>query len=165
MLFFLAEIQSQMEKLTHPSIQLLGIQLPQKTTNEGGQSMADCGNLWQRFEKEKIFQQIPEKLSNAVYAVYFDYDGDHTQPFQYFIGSIVKAGTETPEGLSSLNIPEQQYEKVQAKGKMPDCIGVAWQSIWQSDLDRAFTYDFEVYDERSHNWSDAEVDIFLAVKA
>ncbi len=32
------------------------------------------------------------------------------------------------------------------------------------DMDRAFTADFEVYGEKAQNPSDAEVDIFIAVK-
>ncbi len=144
------------------SFQLIGIRLPHKTTNENGQSMQDCGQLWQRFEQEKIFDQIPNKVGNEVYAVYFEYEGDHTQPFSYFIGAKVEARSTPPAGLDSLDIPGQTYEKVVAKGQMPACIGAAWRSIWESDINRAFGYDLECYDERSYDWSNAEVDIFLS---
>lgn len=39
-----------------------------------------------------------------------------------------------------------------------------WVKIWNSELERTFTADFEVYDERSQNPENAEVDIFVAVK-
>jgi predicted transcriptional regulator YdeE len=39
-----------------------------------------------------------------------------------------------------------------------------WTKIWNSDLERAFTADFEVYGEKSLNPENAEVDIFIAVK-
>ncbi|MFT5885520.1 MAG: putative transcriptional regulator YdeE [Arcticibacterium sp.] len=35
--------------------------------------------------------------------------------------------------------------------------------IWQSDLDRTYATDFEVYDERAQNPEDVEVDIFVGI--
>ncbi|WP_155209050.1 GyrI-like domain-containing protein [Fulvivirga aurantia] len=145
-------------------IQLIGLQLEGRTTNENGQSSIDCGNLWQRFEKEHILGKVPNKKSDSIYAVYFDYEGDHTKPFSYFIGCEVESGTSTPEGLNTLVIPEQLYKKVTAKGQMPGCITEAWHIIWTSTIDRAYSYDFELYDKRSHDWNNAEVDIFIAEK-
>lgn len=149
---------------TIQAIHLIGIELPSKTTNENGQSMKDCGNLWTRFEQEEIVSKIPNKSSDEVLAVYYDYEGDHTQPFSYFIGCKVKEETAVPQGLDSLIIPAGDYQKVTAKGKMPDCIGNKWREIWESDIPRAYKADFEVYDERSQDWSDAEVDIYLSVE-
>ena len=47
---------------------------------------------------------------------------------------------------------------------MPDCIVNAWRNIWTAKLDRAYNYDFEIYDERSKDWNNAEADIFLSVR-
>ncbi len=73
-------------------------------------------------------------------------------------------GVDVPNGLHSLAIPQQQYEKVEAKGKMPDCIAQTWKEIWDSKMARAYLYDYEVYDERSQNLENAEVDIFIGVQ-
>lgn len=144
-------------------ITLIGLKLPSKTTNENNQSMKDCGELWTRFEKEEVFKKIPNKLSEEVLAVYHDYEGDHTQPFSYFIGCKVEEGTELPDGLRSLTIPAGNYQKVTAKGEMPNCIAEKWREIWESDIPRIYKTDYEVYDERSQDWSNAEVDIYLSV--
>lgn len=40
----------------------------------------------------------------------------------------------------------------------------AWTKIWNSNIDRKFSADFEVYDERAQDPENAEVDIFIAVK-
>lgn len=143
---------------------LVGLQLKGKTTNQNNQSSEDCGNLWEKFETEKIFAQIPEKVSNEIYAVYFDYvKKDETSPFSYFIGCKVANEAETPQELSELIIPEQKYLKFTAKGEMTGCITDTWKKIWNADLNREFGFDFEVYDERSQDWNDAEVDIFISV--
>jgi predicted transcriptional regulator YdeE len=151
------------QKRKFEDIKLIGLALPSKTTNENGQSNIDCGNLWQKFENKDYFSKIPGKISDAIYAVYYEYEGDHTQPFSYFIGCRVKNNTPVSEGLDTLTIPGGSYQKAVAKGKMPDCIADTWQEIWKSDLSRSYRTDFEVYDERSRDWNDAEVDIFISV--
>ena len=143
---------------------LIGIALPHKTSNVNEQAMADCGQLWQRFEQEGIFNTIPGKTAFEIYAVYHDYDGDHTQPYAYFIGCPVAEGTEVPEGLQKLEIPAQEYTHIVAKGKMPTCVADAWRDIWQADHNRAYGFDFEIYGAKAADWNDAEVDIYLSVK-
>ena len=152
-----------METFQIPEFKLTGLKLNKKTFNKGGQSGIDCGSLWQKFQAENVAERIPDKLGHEIYAVYFAYEGDHTNPFSYFIGCKVGANTQTPEGMDSLTIPEQKYTKVIAKGEIPDCIGNSWQEIWRSKIDRAYQYDFEIYDERSQDWSHAEVDIYLSI--
>ncbi|MDR8389737.1 GyrI-like domain-containing protein [Aliifodinibius sp. S!AR15-10] len=151
------------EKKELQEITLIGLALPSKTTNENGQSSIDCGNLWQKFEQGEYASKIHGKKSADIFAVYHDYEGDHTRPFSYFIGCEVNNDTEPPEGMDSLTIPKGIYRRVIAKGKMPDCIAETWREIWKSELPRAYRPDFEVYSERSQDWSDAEVDIYISV--
>src|SRR5690606_41479544 len=106
---------------------------------------------------------IPNTGSNEIYAAYYDYDSDENGLFSDFIGGKVGENTEIPEGLTSLEIPSQNYEIVTAKGVMTACITDAWEKIWNSEMEREFGFDFEVYDERSRDWNDAEVDIYVSV--
>lgn len=141
---------------------LIGIKLDGKTTNKDSQSSKDCGGLWQKFKSDNIFDRIPEKLSDEIYAVYYGYDKDETAPFSYFIGCKVDKQTIATNRLHELMIPAQQYTKFTAKGAMTGCISDTWKDIWDSEIKRTFRFDFEVYDERSRDWSDAEVDIFIS---
>lgn len=153
-----------MNQTEFQEVQLIGLSLKEKTTNENNQAITDCGNLWQEFMKEGVAARIPGKLNEELLAAYHDYDGDYTQPYAFFIGCKVSPGTVVPEGLNSLVIPAGKYQKITAKGKFPDCVANAWREIWKTDLPRAYTVDFEVYDERSADWNNSEVDIFLSVK-
>lgn len=152
-----------MEHITLPPLRLVGISLGRKTTNENGQSNQDCGALWQRFEEGNYSQRIADRITDAVYAVYFNYDGDHTQPFEYFIGHAVTDQAPVPEGMDDLSIPGQKYLKLTARGEIPASIANAWRSIWKGDIDRAYGFDIEIYDERSQNWKAAEVDVLVSV--
>jgi predicted transcriptional regulator YdeE len=143
---------------------LIGIALKNKTSNGNGQSGMDCGNLWQKFEKEDTFNTIQGKISNEIFAVYYNYEGDYTKPFSYFIGCKVNPDLNVPAGLDSLIIQNGNYQLFTAKGKIPDCISTTWQKIWSSDIPRAYQADFEVYGEKSKDLSNAEIDIFISVK-
>lgn len=153
-----------MDKIEIKGFKLIGLALKTKTTNENRQSAIDCGNFWQKFETGNYAEKIPGKLSNEIFAVYHSYEGDYTKPYSYFIGCKVKNDTEVPPGMDSLIIPAGQYEKFIAKGIMPDCVAETWKEIWRSNISRAYHPDFEVYDERSKDWNNAEVEIFISVK-
>ncbi len=154
-----------MDQEQHAGFKLIGLQLPLPTTNEGGQSSKDCGKLWQQFEQEQLIARITGKLGTDIYAVYYNYEGDHTQTFSYFIGCKVSNDAVLPEGMDSLDIPSAHYIKVMAAGKMPDCVHNTWKIIWEANIDRSYQYDFEVYDERSKDWSYAAVDIYVSCNA
>jgi len=143
---------------------LIGLRLDKKTTNSGGQSNIDCGNLWQKFEKGDFASRISNKIGDEIYAVYYDYESDYTKPFSYFIGCRVKINSVLAPGMDTLIIPEQSYTKFIAKGKMPGCISNSWKDIWDSKIRRTYKYDFEVYDERSKDWDNAIVDIFVSTE-
>jgi len=153
-----------MSKIEINEINLIGLSLKAKTINANGQSSIDCGDLWQKFEKENYAGKIPNKLNDEILAVYHQYEGDHTQPFCYFIGCKVKADTKIPEGMDSLIISKGSYQKINSAGKMPDCLINTWREIWSSNIPRSYQIDFEVYDERSKDWSNAEVDFFISIK-
>jgi len=153
-----------MNKIELEEIKLIGLSLPTKTTNEMGKSSIDCGNLWQKFEKENYTDKILNKLSDEILAVYHQYEGDHTHSFSYFIGCKVEANTEIPEGLDSLVISKGLYQKLISTGKMPGCLTNTWKEIWNSNIPRAYQTDFEVYDERSKDWNKAEVEVFISIQ-
>lgn len=142
---------------------LFGLKLNGKTKNENGQSGLDCGKLWQYFEENKIAEIIPNKTSDALYAVYYDYENDENGVFSYFIGCKVDENTKKPENLDELVIPEQKYHKETAKGQMTGCISETWTKIWNSNINRKYGFDFEVYDERSLDWNNAEIDIYISL--
>jgi predicted transcriptional regulator YdeE len=117
--------------------------------------------LWQKFENENYIETIPGILTDEIVAVYHEYEGDYTKPFSYFIGCKVPIDTEVPIGLQSLIIPNGTYQKIVAKGEMPNCVINAWKEIWASNSPRSYTTDFEIYNDKSKDWSNAEVEIYL----
>ncbi|MFN3454810.1 MAG: GyrI-like domain-containing protein [Pseudobdellovibrio sp.] len=125
--------------------------------------------LWQRVSEEKIADKVLDKVNHNFYAVYHAYESDMNGEYSLTIGVPVKAGASVPEGLSVVHIPQQKYLKIETdQGQMPDIVIKAWQYIWdkssQSEINRSYTADFEVYDHRCANPLSSQVDLFIAVK-
>ncbi len=49
---------------------------------------------------------------------------------------------------------------------MPNAVINTWLDIWNrnEELSRKYTYDFEVYGEKSQNGENSEVEIYIATK-
>ena len=142
---------------------IIGISV--RTTNENGQSGEDIPALWNKFMTEGIAEKIPNKIDNALYCVYTEYEKDHTKPYTTILGCLVSSLDFIPAEMTGKTIEKAPYEKFTAKGNLQENIVFnEWLKIWNSDLDRSFTSDFEIYGEKAQNPETAEVDIFIAIK-
>lgn len=151
-----------MEKVTLEQVYIIGIAI--RTTNKDQQSANDINKLWGRFWGENITEKVPNKLNEAIYCIYTEYEGNFTQPYTTLIGYAVSSFNEIPEGMIGITIEHGDYMKLTATGKLSDGIVInEWSKVWQSDLPRNYKSDFEVY--RANTDPDhAEIDIFVGVK-
>lgn len=137
-----------------------------RTTNKDGQAMQDLGKLWGQFFAENVFEKIPNKQSGEILSIYTDYKSNYTEEYTTIIGVPVTTLDEIPEGLTGREFQPEQFQKFTAKGAMPAAVGNCWMDIWQRDaeLNRKYSYDFEVYGEKSQQGDNSEVDIYIATK-
>ena len=146
------------------SFKIIGIGI--ESTNENGQAAEDLENLWSRFYAENVLAQIPNKLSEDIYAIYTDYESDYTGKYTCIIGQKVDSIAKFPAGLIGREFKSGTYRKIIAKGPMPNAIVDAWKEIWDKDeeLNRSYTADFEVYSQKSQNGDNSEVEIYIATE-
>lgn len=136
-----------------------------RTTNENGKSSKDIPALWNRFMTERIMEKIPDRTDDNIYCIYTDYEEDYKKPYTTIIGCRVYSADSVPEGLMAKSFSGGSYITRTVKGNIYNGIVYAeWLRIWESDIPRAYTADFEVYGEKAKNPDNAEVEIFLAVK-
>jgi predicted transcriptional regulator YdeE len=143
------------------SFNIIGISV--RTTNEHNQAAIDIPALWGKFMAENILNQIPNKVNSSIYCVYTNYKKDYTKPYTTILGCKVESLESIPEGMVGIKIKENSYAKFTAQGNLTN--GVVfneWLKIWNSELPRAYTADFEIYDERSLDQTNATVDIFIS---
>lgn len=135
-------------------------------TQNDGRAASDIPALWNKLMSENLIAKITNRVDDAIYCLYTEYEGDHTMPYSVVLGCKVSDSENVPDGMIQLKVPESNTAKFLAKGKIEhgEAVVATWMDIWKSGLDRAFTTDYEVYDHRANNVQDAEVDIFIALK-
>jgi predicted transcriptional regulator YdeE len=142
---------------------IIGISV--RTTNENMQSTKDIPALWDKFMKEEIIGKIPNKMDDTVYCIYTDYEKDHTKPYTTILGCKVKNLDNIPNGMIGKSISEANYASFTAKGNVKNgSVFNEWIKIWNANLPRTFTSDFEVYGAKAQNLEKAEVDIFISLR-
>ena len=67
--------------------------------------------------------------------------------------------------MTTLTIPAATYAVFTRKGPVAEVVCEAWEYIWQwsKENKRAFTTDFELYDERALDPNHAQLDIYIAL--
>lgn len=140
---------------TLPAFDVVGLQI--RTSN--AQAMETIGPLWGRVYAGELAGAVPGGMER-LYAVYSNYESDHTGEYDYLIGFAVNANDNVPDGQTHLRVPAAKYAVVTAKGEMPGALIETWMQIWQADLPRAFGADFEIHDPATPG----EVEIWLSVK-
>ncbi|MEM9648503.1 MAG: GyrI-like domain-containing protein [Bacteroidota bacterium] len=139
--------------------------LSARTSNNPGEADRDIPKLWERFMAENTINRIPHKVDQTIYAIYTDYEGDHTQPYTIVIGCNVDSLDNIPEDLTVKLIPEAEYTRFIAKGDLTkDAVINTWMDIWKTDLNRTYTTDIEVYGDKAVDPTNGEAEILIATR-
>ena len=126
---------------------------------------------WTRFFKEGIADKIPNKVDSTIYAVYTGYASDRNGEYDFIIGMKVSSVSDVPPGMVAKKVPRGKYAVLTSvKGQVAQVVPQAWQRVWglednkQLGGARAYKADFEVYDQRSQNPQDSQVDLYVGLK-
>lgn len=133
--------------------------------NQDDRAAEQINTLWQSFFEQQVAQRIPNRANDVIYAVYSDYEGDHTKPYRLTIG--YAAPSEAVSALTMLHavqVGAGDYASLSARGEQPKALIETWVAVWESDLDRAFKTDFEVYGPRFFEEGVHEVLVYIGLK-
>ena len=149
---------------------VIGIQVRTNNAKEvtGGGAIP---RQWQKFFKEGIAGKIPNKVDPTIYAVYTGYESDHNGDYDFIIGMKVSSVSSVPPAMVAKKVPRGRYAiMTSAKGPVAKVVPEAWQRVYSLDDNeqlggaRAYKADFELYDQRSQNPQDSQVDLYVGVK-
>jgi len=141
-------------------ILIIGIAIT--TSNQDGSAQKDIPEMWQKFYTQEVLKSIPNRVNDKIYAVYTNYQGDYTAPYDLVIGCAVNTLDEVPEGLEALTIDAADYKKFTVDGENPQqSVVQTWMKIWRSDLKRSYQADFELYEYNEAN--ELEVSVYIGV--
>lgn len=137
------EVKAGLEKLSAFSVVGISAMISGNET-----ASEEINTLWETFFSQSIGQDIENRLDDVIYAVYSDYQGDHTQPYRLTIGYRIQGDPKTKDYLHHIEVKDADYAMMSASGEQPKALMETWTAIWQSDLDRRYETDFEVYGQR-----------------
>lgn len=164
------ETKMQVELVKVQPIRIVGISVRTNNNTESQADSAKIPSLYERYFDEELDDVIPEidqtpTQSQRRYAVYADYDSDENGDYSILVGKQVASDAEIPEQFEGTTIDRGNYLKFVGHGHPPEMVKATWEQIWDyfqtSDTHtRAFTTDFEVYDESKPG----QVEIYIAVQ-
>ena len=153
-----------------PEFSVIGIQVRTSNAREttGGGAIP---KQWDKFFADKIADKIPNKVDSTIYAVYTNYASDREGEYDFIIGMKVSRVSDVPPGMVAKKVPSGKYAIVtSAQGAVAEVVPKAWQQVWSLEDNRhlggvrAYKTDFELYDQRSQNPHDSQIDIYVGVK-
>jgi predicted transcriptional regulator YdeE len=127
------------------------------------------GDLWQRFYRENLGDQIPNRADSALTVVYSEYATDEKGDYNYLLGARVTSVDHLPAGMTWKQVQPGAYAVIPTEiGQMPGVLQATWRRIWEMSPTeiggkRAFVTDYEIYDERSANPANAQVEIHIGI--
>lgn len=135
-----------------------------KTTNASGKAMQDIANIWQKFFANGVYNKIENKVNNKTIGLYTDYEGDYTKPYNFVVCSEVSEKSHNIEDRITKFIPKGKYAKFVINGDIQKSVGEAWGKIWNMNLKRKYTCDFEEYQNNTGDMQNQEIHIYIAIE-
>jgi predicted transcriptional regulator YdeE len=150
-----------MTTATLEAFHLIGISV--RTTNVNNQALKDIGELFGYFVGQNILEKIPNKITGDIYCVYTNYESDYNGPYTTIIGCKVSSLENIPIGLIGKTIPDSKYQVYRSTGKLSISLAKTWEGIWNADLNRSYSADFDIYGDKARDYENAEVDTYVAI--
>jgi len=128
------------------------------TTSNSNPKMGEIiGGLWEKLYQGGVNAKIKNKVNEYAIGLYSDYTND-----EYCVTAGNEVSKADNEDLTVKIIPAGKYAKFSVHGHMEKAVAESWGEIWQMDLNRSFTGDFEEY--LNSDFDNADIDIYIALK-
>ncbi|MEO7369023.1 MAG: GyrI-like domain-containing protein [Gemmatimonadaceae bacterium] len=132
---------------------IVGLEVRTTNQDEMDPKKAKIPGVWERVYKESLTEHIPgQKEPGVKLGAYTRYQSDGNGPYSLIVGAEVGDVDDVPEGMAGIVVLAQEYLIFMATGEMPQAAIDGWGAVWKyfaadTTLQRAFTTDFERYDD------------------
>lgn len=138
------------EEVIIDSFTVVGLSTRANNTDE--KSTNDIRKLRMEFLLSNMGDEVQNRISDDIYCVYTDFAGGAYDDYTIILGYKV-ANTNGINGIGSkyrsVEVEGGKYYKYIAEGEVPQCVFETWRYIWDSDIKRRFTTDFDVFGEHA----------------
>lgn len=134
-----------------------------RTNNQDSNMPIIIGELWEQFFQKGIYGQIGNKVNGKTVGLYSNYENELYGDYDIVVCCEVLSQDSQPEGTIMKRIPAGKYAKFIVRGPMKTAVAEFWGKLWNMDLKRTYTGDFEEYQE-SGSPENSEIHVFIAIK-
>jgi predicted transcriptional regulator YdeE len=144
-----------------PKRTVAGISVRTSNTDE---DMPDkIGGLWQRFFRDGVYESIPNKAASTTIGLYHNYQSDFSGDYDLKVCCAISKDSVLPDGVEATVIPAGRYAKFVLPGGSVEAVGQFWNQLWQMDLDRAYSFDYEEYFSQEGNQA-KDIHIYISLQ-
>lgn len=129
-----------------------------RTNNNSADMPQKMDFVWKNFFK--IYKDINNKIDKKCLGVYTNYESDFKGDYDIMVCCEVDKTDNLNNDISIIKIPSQKYAEFTLNNRKE--IPEFWQKIWNMDLNRKYSYDFEEYEDIS-NIDECKVKIHIAL--
>lgn len=127
------------------------------TSNTDPEMGKVIGGLWEKLYQGGVNAIIKNKINEYAIGLYSDYSQD-----KYCVTAGNEVSKAENDEMTVKSIPAGKYAKFSVHGHMEKEVAIAWGEIWNMDLNRSFTGDFEEY--LNSDYENADINIYVALK-
>lgn len=158
------------KKIINQSFYVVGIEARTSNALEAGPK-GIIPSQWEKFIQGDYLSRIPNKINSSIIAGYTSYQSNKDGEYSFFLGTQVSSCDVVPEGMSLKEVHAGPYlVRTSDKGPMGKVVYELWTKIWNlapgeigSETTRSYQFDYEVYDHRSSDPNQAEVDVYVGL--
>lgn len=114
-----------------------------RTSNSSPDMRAVIGSLWQRLYSPENAGKISGRVNEKSIGLYTGYANGAEGEYTVMTGFETAASSEN--SCETIVIPGGKYAKFTVCGNMVTAVNDFWAELWKMDIPRAFTCDFEEY--------------------
>lgn len=133
-----------------------------RTKKENNQAITDIGNAWGKFFGEGHIEKLSHEGVIGLVGIYTEYESDYNGAYTFLCGTLSNKSMEIP-GYTCHKILAGKYAKFSIHGDPQTVLAPVWKYIWESDLDRCYTSDFEVYHNDKNEKGHQTIEVFVAL--
>lgn len=119
------------------------------------------GGLWETLFSKGIYENIDNKVNEKALGIYTEYEEKEKGKYLAIAGCEVSEIGKYPEKMIVTTIPKGKYAKFIVRGDMHKAVAEFWEKLWHLELPRAFTCDFEEYQDS--NMEHTEIHIYISL--
>ena len=133
-----------------------------RTSNSDPNMGKAIGETWQQFFAGGIYKSISNKKNDNSIGLYTNYEDKVNGDYDVMVCCEISKEEDLSAEIKMKKIVEGKYAKFVVRGHIEKAVAECWAEIWEMNLDRKYSFDFEEYVSGAE-MENAEINIYISI--